>query len=103
MAQAPSEVERQYGVQGRDLDQAYWYVQESGSHKEDKASAIELKALRRKTDWWIVPIMFCCYTMQFIDKVSLNVGICINSQSGGKLAYQAFSMRLLWVLTRTCS
>ena len=62
-----------YSTRGRDLDQAYWYVQESRSHNEDQASASELKALRRKVDWRIVPIMFCCYTMQFIDKVSLNV------------------------------
>lgn len=33
----------------------------------------ELKRLRRKIDWHIVPIMFCCYTMQFLDKVILNV------------------------------
>lgn len=32
-----------------------------------------LKALRRKIDWHIVPIMFCCYAMQLIDKVLLNV------------------------------
>lgn len=56
--------------QGRDLDKAYWYVQE---HDTAQWSALELKALRRKIDWWIVPIMFCCYTMQFIDKVLLNV------------------------------
>lgn len=57
-----------------DLDQAYWYVQESsvGSNVYP-TSASDLKALRRKVDWHIVPIMFCCYTMQFIDKVLLNV------------------------------
>jgi hypothetical protein len=58
---------------GRDLDQAYWYVQESGSHQDEEATPNQLKALRRKIDWRIVPIMFLCYTMQFIDKVSLNV------------------------------
>ena len=61
-------------VHRRDLDQAYWYVQESGSHRDEQATPAELKALRVKIDWRIVPIMFCCYTMQFIDKVSLNVG-----------------------------
>lgn len=60
-----------------DLDQAYWYVQESDNAVE--ATPEELRALRRKIDFWIVPIMFCCYTMQFIDKVSLNVSdqLCI--------------------------
>ena len=62
-------------VAGRDLDAAFWYVQESGSHKHEEATPNQLKALRRKIDWRIVPIMFLCYTMQFIDKVSLNVSI----------------------------
>ena len=56
--------------QRRDIDKAYWYVQE---HDTAQWSAWELKALRRKIDWRIVPITFCCYTMQFIDKVLLNV------------------------------
>lgn len=56
---------------GNNLDQAYWYVQDSQNVVE--ATPRELRSLRRKIDFWIVPIMFCCYTMQFIDKVSLNV------------------------------
>lgn len=56
---------------GNHLDQAYWYVQDSQNVVE--ATPRELRSLRRKIDFWIVPIMFCCYTMQFIDKVSLNV------------------------------
>lgn len=61
------------GPEDSDLDQAYWYVHESNDGVE--ATPHELAALRRKIDWWIVPIMFCCYTMQFIDKVSLNVRV----------------------------
>ena len=58
----------------RDLDQAFWYVQESSIGDDGYlSSASDMKALRRKIDWHIVPIMFCCYTMQFIDKVLLNV------------------------------
>lgn len=63
----------------QDLDQAYWYVQDSSNAVE--ATPTELRRLRRKIDWWIVPIMFLCYTMQFIDKVSLNVGISSTSNS----------------------
>ncbi|KAF7555554.1 hypothetical protein G7Z17_g2065 [Cylindrodendrum hubeiense] len=33
---------------------------------------VDINALRRKIDWHIVPLMFCCYTMQFLDKVILN-------------------------------
>lgn len=60
-----------------DLDQAYWYVHESNNAVE--ATPRELSALRRKVDWRIVPIMFCCYTMQFIDKVLLNVRILFSA------------------------
>ncbi len=45
----------------QDLDQAYWYV-----HEHDAAAAAtpdELLRIRRKVDWWIVPIMFLCYGM----------------------------------------
>ena len=57
-----------------DLDQAFWYVQDSSVGNDVyPTSASDLKALRRRIDWHIVPIMFCCYTMQFIDKVLLNV------------------------------
>lgn len=57
----------------RRLDEAFWFVQEAGSQKHDQPSRPELKALRTKVDWRIVPIMFLCYTMQFLDKVLLNV------------------------------
>jgi len=40
---------------------------------DDAVAQVDLKKLRRKIDWYIVPIMFLCYTMQFVDKVSLNV------------------------------
>ena len=57
-----------------DLDQAFWYVEKSSAGNDVyPSSARDLKALRRRIDWHIVPIMFCCYTMQFIDKVLLNV------------------------------
>ena len=54
----------------RDLDQAYYYLQKTGANVE---ADVNLGSLRRKIDRRIVPIMFCAYTMQFIDKVLLNV------------------------------
>ena len=58
----------------QDLDQAFWFVEKSSAGNDVyPCSARDLKALRRRIDWHILPIMFCCYTMQFIDKVLLNV------------------------------
>lgn len=56
-------------VESRDLDEAYLYL----NHQSEAGETVDLKALRRKIDWWIVPIMFACYTLQFIDKVVINV------------------------------
>jgi hypothetical protein len=42
-------------------------------HEHVDAASNDLRLIRRKVDWHIVPLMFCCYTMQFLDKVILNV------------------------------
>ncbi|ETN44523.1 uncharacterized protein HMPREF1541_10193 [Cyphellophora europaea CBS 101466] len=55
----------------KDPDQAYTFLKQLGE-KDGRHSEVSIKAIRRKVDWRIVPIMFLCYTMQFIDKVSLN-------------------------------
>jgi MFS family permease len=39
---------------------------------EDIEDPVNIDNLRHKIDWRIVPLMFCCYTVQFLDKVALN-------------------------------
>lgn len=56
----------------REFDRAHQYILDSSVTEADY-SAIDLSVVRSKIDWRIVPIMFCCYTMQFVDKVLLNV------------------------------
>ena len=64
----------------KDPDQAYTFLENVGAaHGGDLPSA-GLASLRRKVDWRIVPLMFLCYTMQFIDKVSLNVSNVLFAQ-----------------------
>jgi len=55
-----------------DPDLAYQFLANANA-SDDAAGQVNLKSLRRKIDWHIVPILMLCYTMQFIDKVSLNV------------------------------
>lgn len=57
----------------KDPDQAYRFLHQIGAEHGGGESTAGLTALRRRIDWHIVPLMFCCYTMQFIDKVLLNV------------------------------
>ncbi|KFZ07570.1 hypothetical protein V501_06325 [Pseudogymnoascus sp. VKM F-4519 (FW-2642)] len=52
-----------------DLDDAFKYLHD---HSNAESTSIDLAALRRKIDWRIVPIMFVCYVLQFVDKVVIN-------------------------------
>lgn len=54
------------------FDRAYQYILNS-IHRDDTNTSLDLTALRRRIDWKIVPLMLCCYTVTFIDKVLLNV------------------------------
>lgn len=57
-----------------ELDEAWTYLnQHRGTRAAADLEAVNLSSLRRKIDWHIVPLMFLCYTLQFLDKVILNV------------------------------
>ena len=55
----------------RSMDAAWKYL--DTHHSTAHGELADLKALRRRVDWRIVPLTFLCYTMQFIDKVLINV------------------------------
>lgn len=56
---------------GIEVDNAWDFL----DHHRDAnvKDSIDLEKLRRKIDWRIVPLMFAAYTMQFLDKIILNV------------------------------
>lgn len=56
-------------------DAAGKYLQEHADNAA--ADSVDLKKLRAKIDWHIVPLMFLCYFLQFIDKVIINVSIAV--------------------------
>src|SRR5690554_1402540 len=55
------------------VDAAWKFLDANRGVEDVHATEGELRGLRRKIDFRIVPMMFCCYTMQFLDKVILNV------------------------------
>jgi len=55
-----------------DLDNAFKFIK-NVDHGSFDVGSIDLKALRRKIDWRLIPIMFLCSVMQFLDKINLNV------------------------------
>lgn len=62
----------QTSLESGSVDDAWLFLNKS-RHANADASVVDIRALRRKVDWHIVPLMFGCYTMQFLDKVILNV------------------------------
>lgn len=52
-------------------DDAVMYLEE---HSDAHAN-VDLVALRHKIDRRLLPYMFCCYVLQFLDKVMLNVSV----------------------------
>lgn len=52
---------------------AAWKFLDQNREAAGASEDVDIDKMRRKIDWHIVPLMFCCYTMQFLDKVILNV------------------------------
>ncbi|KAJ5120463.1 MFS general substrate transporter [Penicillium bovifimosum] len=54
----------------KDSDEALNFLrkQEVG----DESQYVDEKALLRKIDWMVMPLMFCCYLLEYLDKSLLN-------------------------------
>ncbi|KAH7310460.1 major facilitator superfamily domain-containing protein [Stachybotrys elegans] len=57
----------------------------------DAALNVDMRLLRRRIDWRLVPLMFLCYTMQFLDKVILNYSNVMGIQQDLNLQGNDFS------------
>lgn len=73
------------------VDAAWTYLNHHATTANAGTSRIDIRMLRRKIDWHIVPIMFCCYTMQFLDKVILNYAAVMGLQKDLRLKGNEFS------------
>ena len=62
----------QTSLENGSVDDAWLFL---NKHQNDDLNTelVDIRRLRRKVDWRIVPLMFGCYTMLFLDKVILNV------------------------------
>lgn len=59
-------------IDDSDLDDAWKFLRTANNTSEAAVEAVNLSSLRRKIDWRIVPLLFCCYVTQLLDKVVLN-------------------------------
>ncbi len=49
-----------------DVDAALEYLNNEGT---TVMTAVDEKRLVRKIDWMIIPLMWCCYNLQYLDKI----------------------------------
>lgn len=54
------------------LDSAYNFIQNTNTASLEPGD-VDIRAVRRKVDFRLIPIMFLVYGMQFLDKVNINV------------------------------
>lgn len=54
----------------KETDAAWNFL--DGHHDAVPGETVDIAKLRRRIDFRIVPLMFLCYTLQFLDKVILN-------------------------------
>ncbi|PNS18579.1 High-affinity nicotinic acid transporter [Sphaceloma murrayae] len=82
----------------RDQDEAFKYLT---THKVDSQELlhVDLRALRRRIDWRIMPLMFLCYLVQLLDKIALNYGAVMGLNRDLRLRGNEFSnaATLTWV------
>ncbi|KAJ5120517.1 uncharacterized protein N7515_009905 [Penicillium bovifimosum] len=57
---------------------------------------VNLRALRRKIDRRLMPYMFCCYVLQFLDKVMLNYAAVMGIKKDLNLVGNDFSNTATW-------
>jgi hypothetical protein len=70
------EIQPEVVAQPLSADQADDAVLYLKSHADGACNpTVNLRALRRKIDRRLMPYMFCCYVLQFLDKVMLNVSL----------------------------
>ncbi|BCS10563.1 hypothetical protein ALUC_31380S [Aspergillus luchuensis] len=75
-------------------DDAVEYLQ--GHAAGPDSSQIDLRALRRKIDWHLIPFMFCCYVLQFLDKVMLNYAAVMGMKTELHLAGNEYTNTATW-------
>lgn len=82
-------------IDSRDLDRAFVYLaRHNRNHLDDN---VDLKALRRKIDWRIIPVMTACYGLQFLDKVLINVSQALQAfKTTTANCFLDNSIRVLW-------
>jgi hypothetical protein len=75
-----------------------------GGQKDITSLGINEKKIIRKIDWSILPIMFCAYFLQFLDKVVYNVSYqdFQNCNYCDRETHSFYSTQMSWAFSKIC-
>lgn len=73
----------------RNVDAALNFLHAEGEMRE--MTPEDEKRLVRKIDWMIVPLMWCCYCLQYLDKTLINYANVMGLQEDANLTETQFS------------
>ncbi|KAE8150481.1 major facilitator superfamily domain-containing protein [Aspergillus avenaceus] len=77
----------------RRKDDAAEFLEDHGNVPTEQ---VDMKSLRRKIDLRIIPFMFCCYVLQFLDKVMLNYAAVMGIKTDLHLTGNDFTNTATW-------
>ncbi|KAF2621378.1 MFS general substrate transporter [Macroventuria anomochaeta] len=80
----------------KDADKALEFLRFNEDSEEGTVVAIDEKALIKKIDWMIVPIMFACYFLQYLDKSLLNFAAVMGIRETANLTTEQYGT-LSWL------
>ncbi|UPX15484.1 uncharacterized protein EKO05_0005930 [Ascochyta rabiei] len=94
----PSHVDEKVPEKGvyKDADKALEFLRLNEDGEEGTVVSIDEKTLIRKIDWMIVPIMFACYFLQYLDKSLLNFAAVMGIREDANLTTEQYGT-LSWL------
>ncbi|KAF2147957.1 allantoate permease [Myriangium duriaei CBS 260.36] len=75
----------------KDADQAYEFLHSADVDNSSDTSFVDLARLRRRIDWRLVPFLWLCYTMCWLDKSIINYANVMGLTQQLKLKGNEFS------------
>jgi sugar phosphate permease len=80
----------------KDADKALEFLRVNEDGEEGTVVSIDEKTLVKKIDWMIVPIMFACYFLQYLDKSLLNFAAVMGIREDANLTTEQYGT-LSWL------
>lgn len=100
VAQEPDDVQDGKISYINDADVALDFLRSEGAAAPEMSPQDE-RRLRRKIDWMVMPLMWCCYCLQYLDKTLINYANVMGLEedtgmTGNQFRYEDTTTKDMW-------